>query len=73
MIPCLVLRGAFDTSIGLNAADALSKLPNSRIVVVPDGKHLCHQSHPDYFHKVVLNFLDVVINNVTKSIFVTKL
>lgn len=73
MIPCLVLRGAFDTSLGLNAADALSKLINSRVVIVPDGKHLCHQSHPDYFHKIVINFLNILRKNITKSTLVTKL
>lgn len=73
MIPCLALRGAFDTSLGLSAADAFSKLTNSRVVIVPNGKHLCHQSHPDYFHKIVLNFLNVLTKNITKSIFVTKL
>ncbi|KAI1713974.1 protein ABHD14B [Ditylenchus destructor] len=71
--PCLALRGAWDTSIGMNSTNILSYLPNSRVVVVPDGKHLCHITNPDFFHKLVLNFLDAVLKHVTKSVFVTNL
>ena len=71
--PCLALRGAWDTSIGMNSTNSLSHLPNSRVIVVPDGKHLCHITKPDFFHKLVLNFLDVVLKHATKSVFVTNL
>uniref|UniRef100_A0A914H1U9 Uncharacterized protein n=1 Tax=Globodera rostochiensis TaxID=31243 RepID=A0A914H1U9_GLORO len=56
-LPCLIVRGTFDTSIGLNAANKLKHLRNSRLVEIPNGKHLCHLSHPSQFYKILLNFL----------------
>jgi hypothetical protein len=58
-IPVLVLRGELDASLGLSAVENLKTLPGARVVVVPNGRHLCHKSHTDYFHRAVLNFLDV--------------
>jgi|UniRef100_A0AC35GGM6 abhydrolase domain-containing protein 14 len=72
--PCLVIRGELDTSLGLNAANNLRHLANARLITVPQGKHLCHRSDPNYFHLVVLNFLDIVLKNVIrKSAFVTNI
>lgn len=72
--PCLVLRGELDTSLGLNADKNLKQLANARLITIPQGKHLCHRSDPDYFHRVVLNFLDIVLKNVIrKSTFVTQI
>ncbi|KAE9551335.1 hypothetical protein FO519_005450 [Halicephalobus sp. NKZ332] len=72
--PCLVMRGELDTSLGLNADNNLKNLANARLVTVPQGKHLCHRSDPEFFHRVVLNFLDIVLKNVIrKSVFVTQI
>lgn len=69
--PVLALRGSYDTSLGQNAANNLKHLANSRVLTVPDSKHLCHLNNSKYFHTVSLNFLDIVLNHITKSPFVS--
>jgi pimeloyl-ACP methyl ester carboxylesterase len=69
--PVLVLRGSFDTSLGQNSANNLKNLANSRVITVPDARHLCYLNNSKYFHTVSLNFLDIVLNHITKSPFVS--
>lgn len=71
--PTLILRGEWDTSLGLSAADNLSRMPNARAIVIPEAKHLCHVSQPDFFHKATLNFLDLCLKQRTKSACVSEI
>lgn len=69
--PVLVLRGSYDTSLGQNAANNLKYLANSRVITVPESSHLCYLKNSKYFNTVSLNFLDIVLNHITKSPFVS--
>jgi len=56
----LLIRGEMDTSIGLNASNALKNVENVRQFVMPAGKHLCHLGNPQLFNKVLINFLNSI-------------
>uniref|UniRef100_A0A0N5AU26 AB hydrolase-1 domain-containing protein n=1 Tax=Syphacia muris TaxID=451379 RepID=A0A0N5AU26_9BILA len=58
--PTLVLWGDRDTSLGPSSAANLQRLPNSRLLKVPDGGHACHLSNPRYFQTTCINFFDLV-------------
>ncbi|VDD94024.1 unnamed protein product [Enterobius vermicularis] len=58
--PILVLWGDRDTSLGPNAAANLQRLPNAKLLKIPNGGHACHLTSPEYFQTACINFFDLV-------------
>jgi pimeloyl-ACP methyl ester carboxylesterase len=51
--------------------DHLKRLPNAKVIIVPNGRHLCHRSNPEFFHRVAVNFLDVVLDKFVRPAIVS--
>ncbi|XP_061864428.1 protein ABHD14A [Colius striatus] len=55
--PTLILYGARDTSLGLQALQNLQHLPRHRVAVLPGAGHACYLDKPEGFHRALLGFL----------------
>ncbi|MFH4979389.1 hypothetical protein AB6A40_006098 [Gnathostoma spinigerum] len=58
--PVLIVWGEHDTSLGMNAANNLKRVPNSRLLKIPSGSHACFLNEPKLFQSACLNFFDLV-------------
>jgi len=59
-IPALVVRGSLDTTLGLAAERALSRLPAARILVLEGAGHPAYLHDPQRWHRELLAFLQQV-------------
>ncbi|NXX77176.1 ABHEA protein, partial [Urocolius indicus] len=55
--PTLILYGARDTSLGLQALQNLQNLPRHHVAVLPGAGHACYLDKPEGFHRALLGFL----------------
>lgn len=56
--PVLVIQGERDPFVGPDHAHRLgAALPRARVEILPEGRHLCHRSHPERFYPLVSHFL----------------
>jgi pimeloyl-ACP methyl ester carboxylesterase len=56
--PTLVMAGAGDTTVPRAAAELLRRrIPNARLLVVPDSGHATPYDQPDLFNRLVLEFV----------------
>ncbi|MED3835631.1 alpha/beta hydrolase [Peribacillus frigoritolerans] len=57
-VPVLVICGELDTVTPIKESEAIhEKLINSRLVIIPEGGHLCYQENPRKFNSSILEFL----------------
>jgi pimeloyl-ACP methyl ester carboxylesterase len=56
--PTLVVAGEQDTTVPLAAKQVLAeRIPNSRLLIIPNSGHATPVDQPDLFHRAVLDFL----------------
>jgi len=58
-VPCLIVVGDRDTSLGVSAAYNLKSLAYGRLFKMNAG-HACYLQNPAVFHTACLNFIDLV-------------
>lgn len=57
-VPVLVICGELDRVTPIKESEAIhEELMNSRLVIIPEGGHLCYQENPQKFNSSVLEFL----------------
>uniref|UniRef100_A0A0K0ENA3 AB hydrolase-1 domain-containing protein n=1 Tax=Strongyloides stercoralis TaxID=6248 RepID=A0A0K0ENA3_STRER len=67
--PCLIVWGERDLSLGPLSQRHLRVLKETREVKVPNASHVCYESNPNDFQKIVLNWLAWICTlNSNKSI-----
>jgi len=59
-IPALIYYGEKDLGLGKRGAEFLSKIPNSKTVIVPNGKHPAYLDDPDLWHTTLLKFISTL-------------
>jgi pimeloyl-ACP methyl ester carboxylesterase len=58
-IPTLVVWGTLDSYVPLASGKTIAKLiPNSRLEIIPGGKHGLHLAMPEKLYSIVKNFID---------------
>jgi pimeloyl-ACP methyl ester carboxylesterase len=58
-VPVLVICGELDTVTPIKESEAIhEELMNSRLVIIPEGGHLCYQENPEKFNSSILAFLN---------------
>ena len=58
-VPTLVTVGSFDLALPpMYAREVAAAIPNSELVIFPDGGHLHNIEQPEEFNRVTLDFLD---------------
>ena len=56
-IPTLIVYGEKDLGLGRKGATYLSNIPNSKELVIPNGKHPCYLDDPELWHKNLIQFV----------------
>ena len=56
-VPTLIIYGEKDGG-GKRSSQILSKIPNSRVEVIPNGRHPAYLDNPKLFHKLVIEFVN---------------
>ncbi|CAH1787297.1 unnamed protein product [Owenia fusiformis] len=56
-LPTMIVYGDQDSGLGLTSLGNLRNLPNSEIFPIKGGSHPCYLDEPEYWNKLVYNFL----------------
>lgn len=59
-IPTMIVYGTKDTTLGPTSTNDLRNLANNEIFPMEGAKHPCYLDDPDYWHKILYNFLKSV-------------
>jgi len=55
--PTMLVIGGADHMTGKSSRETADLMPGCKVVVVPNGGHLCHMTDPDIFSEAALSFL----------------
>ena len=60
-LPTMIVYGELDHSLGTSSADNLKLIPTSTLPqVLPGAKHPAYLDQPDLWHKLLINFIELL-------------
>uniref|UniRef100_A0A0N4ZDH5 AB hydrolase-1 domain-containing protein n=1 Tax=Parastrongyloides trichosuri TaxID=131310 RepID=A0A0N4ZDH5_PARTI len=65
--PCLIIWGERDLSLGPLSQKHLKVLKETKEVKVPKASHVCYDSNPEDFQKIVLNWIGAIHKSLSNK------